>query len=98
HTPPHSFPTRRSSDLKPTGTEKKNHWFSRRSRIAAIPVWTKVISFSKMLLELVGHENSRAQRELPGCERQSARACRYWSRNGRIDRKSTRLNSSHVSI
>src|SRR5207249_9837453 len=91
----HPFPTRRSSDLRIL----QDH----RDRAAADPLHLVV----GLLQEIVAVEEDRAAddaRGRPRHEADDAQARHALARAGladeaeRLDRKSTRLNSSHVSI
>src|SRR5207249_7521536 len=81
----HSFPTRRSSDLVPTGSHGRCG--ARRSHGAALP--DRAHPHSHRAVSDAALLPARAPRR---------RLADGRSRNREQDRKSTRLNSSHVSI
>src|SRR5207302_5156335 len=91
---PHSFPTRRSSDLAVRTQEICHAWHSSVDAVFAgeyQPARTincRTETFSELRLRC-----RRAGRLHDQCHR------RVWSKSDiRVDRKSTRLNSSHVKI
>src|SRR5699024_12434053 len=79
------FPTRRSSDLQTAWLKKEKH-IRRLSRII-IKEW----KLARLLIphQPLSHRRAKADMYAPGV---------FASRDANTDRKSTRLNSSHVSI
>src|SRR5437773_6561650 len=71
----HSFPTRRSSDLKARWATAPGTRCNRRGRSRSSPS------------SAAGRRSPRVSRSVPGARRE-----------GNRDRKSTRLNSSHITI
>src|SRR5690606_39574958 len=96
HPPLHSFPTRRSSDLgrSPSASRREGGWTTARREVppADIPRWLSPSSPS-------GRTGT-----LPLCVRQNTDRPKRRPASGQTpprrgsDRKSTRLNSSHVKI
>src|SRR5205814_9747388 len=80
HPVPHSFPTRRSSDLR---SNKCTHWS--RDRTTCPESWCTYLSSGSAVLFLASA--SSVSRRIISVSRIRAR-----------DRKSTRLNSSHLGI
>src|SRR5690606_41930500 len=86
---PHSFPTRRSSDLWPC-RHGKVQWLSLENFMGNAPPGPGM------------GQGALVKRRDPGCHRRGLsrhrRACEDATADWGIDRKSTRLNSSHVKI
>src|SRR5207249_12329047 len=90
----HSFPTRRSSDLNPKSKIQNLNVLSQgqgifddQSQIASILGWDK----DRVRVDLVQNGGAFGGKEDMSIQGQTALAAA-------LDRKSTRLNSSHVSI
>src|SRR5690606_42158659 len=93
HRHPHSFPTRRSSDLDGSAIHESTQALVRSDAV------------SSGLVYRVDARTLRSQRSgAPECQRETAGSntgeigCRHGNSSYVPDRKSTRLNSSHVKI
>src|SRR5699024_12140508 len=91
HSPLHSFPTRRSSDLRRTGFG--GWWLSGCMTTTALPLAGAQAPRPRRSPEGVLGEIRSARAAAAAWEVQTAQLVLTW-----VDRKSTRLNSSHVSI
>src|SRR5207249_12136683 len=95
---PHSFPTRRSSDLKADVDAVKRGAANVRRHIRnvkqfGVPV---VVALNRFLTD--SDAELDAVRVECAAEGVGVELCEVWEKGGEGDRKSTRLNSSHVSI
>src|SRR5207302_9191073 len=93
----HSFPTRRSSDLKQSRAElmqpsETNHNSARASSCCRIPC----MAIGRM--RFTNTISNRVKRKRMRSERAYLRISERGRALGSLDRKSTRLNSSHVKI
>src|SRR5207253_8620990 len=94
HPPLHSFPTRRSSDLRAqsirTSFISDKSWNqTRKSRVSFLPF---TVAATSLWVSIHYYESVDQQRRSIG----STYAKGF--RRATVDRKSTRLNSSHVAI
>src|SRR5207253_4021537 len=87
HSAPHSFPTRRSSDLLPQCTEMDAQ-LRQRFATRELEIANRVIAFRRCGIIARADKWDRSKKKCRG--KGVSHHCR--------DRKSTRLNSSHVAI
>src|SRR5690606_41240423 len=83
----HAFPTRRSSDL------------GAAPQAVQLQVGIQALEGDLRLVHLADMQAPELQLQAEGVELDAIQACRYRGQLGQLlDRKSTRLNSSHVKI
>src|SRR5207302_11268341 len=94
HPPPPTFPTRRSSDLLEIGPTT-----SSRSYLETMESMAFLVSGQKHRAYSFGKRRTAVRwPQAPWRWRESRSGCGYCGRDFVRDRKSTRLNSSHVKI
>src|SRR5699024_11941329 len=97
HKDPHSFPTRRSSDLKYSDLYQSKAVSEEAKGEKRLQAQNSLIEWEN-LKQTLKMQKSQLQQELISAKNQLSSFKNNHNEHNLRDRKSTRLNSSHVSI